>query len=40
MKIGFDIGGIRRYFFPPWSGYLERMVIDKAFKLVDYFLLL
>ena len=30
-------GGIRRYFFHPRVGYLEKRVMNKAFKLVDYF---
>ena len=29
--------GIRRYFFHPRVGYLEKRVMNKAFKLVDYF---
>ena len=41
MKIGFDIGGggggYDDTFFHPRVGYLERRVIIKAFKLVDYF---
>ena len=40
LKSGFNTGGgerIRRYFFHPRVGYLERRVIDKAFKSVDYF---
>ena len=40
MKSGFDIGGGGGYndtFFHPRVGYLERRVINKAFKLVDYF---
>ena len=30
-------GRIRRYFFHPRVGYLEKRVMNKAFKLVDYF---
>ena len=39
MKSGFDIGGggYDDTFFHPRVGYLERRVMDKAFKLVDYF---
>ena len=42
MKSGFDMGGggggYDDTFFHARVGYLERSIINKAFKLVDYFM--